>query len=148
MLQENGPSEEEVAKIKKVEQRKWESALQENLFWHELTVNILQHRVYFKVGQVDLPRHAWRSSLMPSAGQTGSVTMAVKTKQPALPLVAVRPDEQNHSAASCCSFLLPADQMKIWSCVDPVAGCMLHAHMAGMRTSNAALDADSICPKH
>ena len=39
-----------MAKIRKVEQRKWESALQENLFWHELTVNILQHRVYFKVG--------------------------------------------------------------------------------------------------
>lgn len=33
----------------RVEQRKWESALQENLFWHELVVNMLQHRVYFKV---------------------------------------------------------------------------------------------------
>ena len=55
MLQENGPSEEEVAKIRKVEQRKWESALQENLFWHELPVNILQHRVYFKVGKAPRP---------------------------------------------------------------------------------------------
>lgn len=33
----------------KVEQRKWETVLQENLFWHELLVNMLQHREYFKV---------------------------------------------------------------------------------------------------
>ena len=33
----------------KAEQRKWEDALQENLFWHELVVNMLQHRVYFRV---------------------------------------------------------------------------------------------------
>ena len=48
-IQENGPTEEEVTKVTRVEQRKWESALQENLFWHELVVNMLQHRVYFKV---------------------------------------------------------------------------------------------------
>ena len=47
--QENGPTAEEVAKVTKAEQRKWEDALQENLFWHELVVNMLQHRVYFRV---------------------------------------------------------------------------------------------------
>ncbi len=48
-LQEKGPTAEEVAKVTKVEQRKWETVLQENLFWHELLVNMLQHREYFKV---------------------------------------------------------------------------------------------------
>ena len=71
MLQENGPSEEEVAKIRKVEQRKWETALQENLFWHELTVNILQHRVYFKVGQIACPgmQNAAASCQVPDSWQ-------------------------------------------------------------------------------
>ena len=38
-----------MTKVTKVEQRKWETVLQENLFWHELLVNMLQHREYFKV---------------------------------------------------------------------------------------------------
>ncbi|CAL5222596.1 g4987 [Coccomyxa viridis] len=52
-LQEKGPTAEEVAKVTKVEQRKWETVLQENLFWHELLVNMLQHREYFKTGDLD-----------------------------------------------------------------------------------------------
>ena len=48
-FQEHGPTAEEVVKVTKVEQRKWETVLQENLFWHELLVNMLQHREYFKV---------------------------------------------------------------------------------------------------
>ena len=38
--------------------------------------------------------------------------------------------------------------MEARSCADPAAGCVLHAHMAGMRMSDVASDADSICPEH
>ena len=105
MLQENGPSEEEVAKIKKVEQRKWESALQENLFWHELTVNILQHRVYFQVRHVACPGMHGAAASCQVLRRLPVSRWLWSDEGHWLPLVSVRPQEQDKACSQFSYFL-------------------------------------------
>lgn len=77
--QENGPSAEEVAKVTRVEQRKWETALQENLFWHELLVNMLQHRVFFKARPRTHPSSVPHPFLGASTAGSGLTMAAYQT---------------------------------------------------------------------
>ena len=86
--QENGPTAEEVAKVTKVEQRKWETVLQENIFWHELLVNILQHREYFKVASclflspsMHEPKQIWYCCVAASVQAPGDVPVHVASSR-------------------------------------------------------------------
>lgn len=68
LLQEEGPTQEEVETLLTLEQRSYETQLQENSFWHEVATAILQSRGF----QAVLPTFPSRHGGLAAAGCRGS----------------------------------------------------------------------------